>query len=380
MRYQMGLNQDTPLAERMSEAINGSRRLHLAAAYAKSSGVGELLGLDPPKSSRMVLGLGFGLTDPAAVDRLDEAGFDVRVVPDGAMSASAFHPKLSLIERPSELITLSGSGNLTGGGWRTNVEQFEELHFDDPSKEADDQRQRFEQIWDRGHALRAMKQHGDWDRYRDTVRDRRRLDRAYRMETTRFDVHTGSLIGRLANATNRGSSAPGWIGRTHPDWWDFQVGYRDQSDTAAFGRGDTRRFRRLQTEGLFFHLVKRSKGAPTYAIEGWSVYSGRYEVGAVRSVWRRHGLSLGAATESELRKILQPNKHGEIGVIHLLHLTEFVRPISDADLRKHGVLFDRHIEGGRGLTLEEVGVILRLSGLNETSKSFLPDHRDLAAE
>ena len=376
----MGLNQDAPLAERMSEAIKGSRRLHLAAAYAKSSGVGELLALDLPKSSRMVLGLGFGLTDPAAVDRLDEAGFDVRVVPDGAMSASAFHPKLSLIERPGELITISGSANLTGGGWRTNVEQFEELHFDDPSREADDQRWRFEHLWDRGHALRAMRRQGAWDRYRDTFRDRRRLEREFRKEATRLEVETGSLIGRLANAADRRSSAPGWIGRTNPEWWDFQVECLDQSDTAAFGRGDTRRFRKLQDEGLFFHFVKRGKGVPTYAIEGWSVYSGHYEVGAVDSLWRQHGPTLGATTKSGLLKILKPNKNGQIGVIHLLHLTEFVRPISDADLRTHGVLFDRHIEGGRGLTLEEVGVILRLSGLYETSKSFLPDHRDLAAE
>jgi hypothetical protein len=40
---------------------------------------------------------------------------------------ATFHPKLYLITRPGELIVFSGSGNLTGGGLDTNIEQYEDM-------------------------------------------------------------------------------------------------------------------------------------------------------------------------------------------------------------------------------------------------------------
>jgi hypothetical protein len=84
-----------------------------------------------------VVGLGFGVTDPVAVEQLDQAGMDVRVVPDSdTFSASAFHPKLYLVQGKNKLTTFSASANLTGGGWTTNVEQYEELTFADPSPES----------------------------------------------------------------------------------------------------------------------------------------------------------------------------------------------------------------------------------------------------
>jgi HKD family nuclease len=378
VRYRIGLNEVEPLAERMRAAVAGCHRLHLAAAYAKSSGVGELLQLDPPKSSRIVLGLGFGLTDPAAVDRLDEAGLDVRVVPDGAVAASAFHPKLSLIERSNELVILSGSGNLTGGGWRTNVEQFEELRFADPSSAADEQRERFERIWEHGHALGTMKMRGEWERYRDMARDRRQLERAQRRELTRLDVDTGRLIGRLANASGKGK--PGYLTITHPDWWDAQIHHRNQSDTAAFWRKNVKDFRVLQPGGLFFHLVNRGRGEDERSIEGWSIYSGRYEVDSVPALLSRHGRSLGAASESEIRDRLKLAQGARIGVILLGDVTELETPITLRKLRIHGVRFDKASQPGRGLTLEEVRTILRLGGVRESRAGVPRAPQDLAAE
>ncbi len=154
MEYRPGLNQVTPLEERMRAAFEGATRAHLGVAYAKTSGVSRLLRLRPPDGSRAVVGLGFGVTDPQAVEQLEHAGLDVRVVADGsALSASQFHPKLYLVERPGELVTLSGSANLTGAGWTSNVEQFEELLERDPSAGADAQRARFEKVWDHGSPL-----------------------------------------------------------------------------------------------------------------------------------------------------------------------------------------------------------------------------------
>jgi hypothetical protein len=72
LRYEPGLNQHTPFAERVEAAFLGSRRAHLAAAYAKSSGVAKLLQLGPPHGSRAVVGLGFGISDPLAVEQLDQ--------------------------------------------------------------------------------------------------------------------------------------------------------------------------------------------------------------------------------------------------------------------------------------------------------------------
>ncbi len=84
MRYRPGLNQRVPLEERLGEAVVGSRRVDLAVAYAKVSGATRLLAMQPPRGSRVVVGLGFGLTDPFAVDRMADAGLEVLAVPDGA--------------------------------------------------------------------------------------------------------------------------------------------------------------------------------------------------------------------------------------------------------------------------------------------------------
>jgi HKD family nuclease len=221
MRYEPGLNQQVALQERMREAFSGARRVHLAAAYAKSSGTSKLLQLEPPQGSRAVVGLGFGITDPLAVEQLEAAGIDVRVVADGAVSASTFHPKLYLVERAGELRTISGSANLTGPAWTTNVEQYEELSFGDPSAEADTQRERYELVWQHGTELGVLRRSGDWDRYRQRARDRRLLEREDRRRLTRLQASTGQLIGTLARRSTR--AAPGYIGITNGDWWELQL-------------------------------------------------------------------------------------------------------------------------------------------------------------
>jgi hypothetical protein len=103
MRYEPGLNQRVALQNRMREAFSGARRLHLEATYASSSGTSKLLQLEPPRGSRAVVDLGFGISDPLAVEELKDAGIDVWGIADGAVSASALHPKLYLAERAGEL-------------------------------------------------------------------------------------------------------------------------------------------------------------------------------------------------------------------------------------------------------------------------------------
>jgi HKD family nuclease len=373
MRYEPGLNQQVALQDRMREAFSGARRLHLAAAYAKSSGTSKLLQLEPPQGSRAVVGLGFGISDPLAVEQLEAAGIDVRVVADGAVSASTFHPKLYLVERAGELRTISGSANLTGPAWTTNVEQYEELSFPDPSAEADAQRERYELVWEHGVQLSVLRRSGDWDRYRQRARDRRLLEREDRRRLTRLQASTGQLIGTLARRTTR--AAPGYIGITNGDWWELQLQLRDQTDRALFWRRNTKDFKALATGGIFFHLVKDpSVPEELRAVRGYSVYPGEYEVGYAAELFRRYGRLLGVDTLHELHHRLNVPPGGQIGVIHLESITELDRPVTLDELRANGIAFAQNIVSGRSLTLEEVATVFELGGLG------VPDDILLAAE
>ena len=81
MRYRLGLNEQDSLAERLRSALRHASTLDFAVAYAKTAGVAELTPFLPCQT-RAVIGLGFGLSDPEAVERLADAGVDVRVVLD----------------------------------------------------------------------------------------------------------------------------------------------------------------------------------------------------------------------------------------------------------------------------------------------------------
>jgi hypothetical protein len=61
-------SHDGPLAARLRSALTNASSLSVAVAYAKTSGVGQLRPL--PAKTRAVIGLGFGVTDPQAVERL----------------------------------------------------------------------------------------------------------------------------------------------------------------------------------------------------------------------------------------------------------------------------------------------------------------------
>ncbi|MBY5162084.1 phospholipase D family protein [Salsipaludibacter albus] len=355
-------------------AFDGSTRAHLGVAYAKTSGVSRLLRLGPPSGSRAVVGLGFGVTDPQAVEQLEHAGFDVRVVPDGsALSASQFHPKLYLVERPGELVTLSGSANLTGAGWTSNVEQYEELVERDPSPGADAQRARFEQVWDHGLPLRDLRRSHDWDHYRQRARDRRMLEREDRRRLVRLQARTGQLVGRLAASSTRG--APGYIAITNDEWWDFQLRQRDGADRALFWRRNTNQFRALAEGGVLFHLVKDATVPEEQrAIRGYSTYPGDYEVADAREAYRRYGHLLGVSTLPQLHDRLNIEPGAAIGIIHLEAMTELERPVTLAELRANGVSFAPNIVAGKTIDLGGVATVFELGGLG------VPDSVALAAQ
>lgn len=376
MEYRPGLGPVRPLVDRLDLALDGADRLDLAVAYAKSSGVGRLLSIALPRRTRAVVGLGFGLTDPAAVEQLERAGSELRAVDDtSALAASQFHPKLYLVERGERLTVLSGSANLTYGGLTANVEQFEELTVASRSSAGDEQRGRFEEVWAYGRPLADLRRSGDWERYRQRARDRRRLELEDRKRLTRLDADTGRLLGVLARRSTR--AAPGYLAITHPDWWDLQLGLRDVTDRALFWRRNTNDFRALANGGVFLHLVKRP-GEPEHLreVRGFSRYPGQYEVARADALWRRYGSLLGVDSLGQLCDRLSVEPERLLGVIHLEDVTELDRPVPLDQLRANGLDFARNIVSGKTLSLEQLATVLELGGLGAEAAEPL----QLAAE
>jgi len=159
MSFVSRLNHQTSLFDRLGRKLRGASRLDVAVAFARATGTDPLLRLGLPPSTRFVVGLGFAITEPAAIEALADAGAEVRLV---FVRPEIFHPKLYLITRPGELVVFSGSGNLTGGGLDTNIEQYEELTVTAAASRI--QRARFTALWELGEPFVASS--AAWKHYR----------------------------------------------------------------------------------------------------------------------------------------------------------------------------------------------------------------------
>lgn len=153
------LNHQISLLDRLGRQLHGASRFDVAVAFARVTGTHRLLEVGLPPSTRCVIGLGFAITEPLAVEALAAAA-EVRLIFD---HPETFHPKLYLITRPGELVVFSGSGNLTGGGLDTNIEQYEELSLNAPAARRS-QRARFATLWDLGEPFAASS--AAWKHYR----------------------------------------------------------------------------------------------------------------------------------------------------------------------------------------------------------------------
>jgi hypothetical protein len=170
------------------------------------------------------------------------------------------------------------------------------------------------------------------------------------------------MLTQLAGRDTRRSR--GYVGITHPEWWQLQLHLRDQADRALFWRRNTLEFQALANGGLFFHLVKHPMGKEALrAIEGFSVYPGVYETAPAEELWRAYGFLLGVERLSQLYDRLGVEPGRELGVIHLEGLTQLERPVTLDELRSSGVPFAPNIVSGRSLSMEEIAVILELGGL-----------------
>src|SRR4051812_12340693 len=78
MRMRSFSNQEVAALDSLSGGVSGADEVLVAVAYAKVSGVRPLLALNLPRS-RLVIGTGFALTEPAAVHELHSGGHRVRL-------------------------------------------------------------------------------------------------------------------------------------------------------------------------------------------------------------------------------------------------------------------------------------------------------------
>lgn len=111
----------------LSARLKSATSVRFAMAFAKRSGwelFSEVL-LDGSKSIEILVGLNFGITDPALLQEwfglanLKSKQLKIRVAP----WSPTFHPKVIVARFPDgSAFAIVGSGNLTGGGQYHNVE------------------------------------------------------------------------------------------------------------------------------------------------------------------------------------------------------------------------------------------------------------------
>jgi HKD family nuclease len=110
----------------LARDLDGARSVSIAVAFAKPSAwsaVDLRAWCRDDRSLRLVAGTDFEITD---LDVLRDLGArpnaQCKVMHSAARAATAFHPKLYLIERERSVVAFVGSSNLTLGGLGTNVE------------------------------------------------------------------------------------------------------------------------------------------------------------------------------------------------------------------------------------------------------------------
>jgi hypothetical protein len=88
------LNSDVSLGSRSADTLDGAAEFDVAVAYEKLTGVAVLDRAELPQRSRFVIGTGFDLTEPEAVEAPAEKDAEVRIVIGShrsGMGSSAFN-------------------------------------------------------------------------------------------------------------------------------------------------------------------------------------------------------------------------------------------------------------------------------------------------
>jgi HKD family nuclease len=171
-------------------------RLRVAVAFVTLGGVEILTELLGGWSGKLELvARGAPITQPDALDRLEQSGASVRAVV--GRRAMKFHPKLWMSEGPDAVEVLSGSGNLTGGGLSENDEQFELLSLE-PAEEKwiAIQRARIETFLTYGVPIAELRGSRYWDRWLEASARSTELER----EALELDAELAQIAGTPAES------------------------------------------------------------------------------------------------------------------------------------------------------------------------------------
>lgn len=149
--------------------------IRAAVAFVTDEGVRMLRELVDRRTgvSLEIVARAADVTTPTALETLwQDMGADVSVVL--GKHASAFHPKLWLIEGDRWLTVLSGSGNLTSSGLRGNDEQFELFSMPAGGPEAAVQAERFDRLTANALPLESVHGGATWREWLHLIREERR--------------------------------------------------------------------------------------------------------------------------------------------------------------------------------------------------------------
>lgn len=132
MNLQFVDNVSVKLDQSLNVALPESRRVHIAVAFVKYSGV-RLIEmaldkcLDRGGQVEFIMGLDFRTTDAQSLRALHTRSnrnpqLRIYCYSDPADNVESYHPKLYLLDMPTAVKGIIGSSNLTQGGLRDNAE------------------------------------------------------------------------------------------------------------------------------------------------------------------------------------------------------------------------------------------------------------------
>lgn len=143
----------------LRQLLTAADSVSVACAFVTNAGVDRLEdALEGHRPQLEICARGAPITEPSALLRLRDE-LDATVTAVGGPRAAAYHPKLWLLRSHTTLTVLSGSGNVTGGGLTSNIEQFELLRMPRSSDEAVKHEHRLSD-WGRTHSPRSPAESG----------------------------------------------------------------------------------------------------------------------------------------------------------------------------------------------------------------------------
>lgn len=104
----------------ISDLLDRAEEIIFCVAFLKSSGLNTIIEKLKGKSkSKFLIGTDFYLTEPTALRRLYNEGFEVYLT---QKDKATYHPKIYYFKTGQEITLIIGSTNITSGGLKTNIE------------------------------------------------------------------------------------------------------------------------------------------------------------------------------------------------------------------------------------------------------------------